>query len=189
MKPISKSDYVKTIVESLQDLDLKIIFEPGRSIVGDCGILVSQVLYVKEARSKNFLIIDASMSELIRPPLYDAYHKIIPVGEKIILNLKPTMLLGLCVKVQIFLGKDRSLSCKSGDNIVIQDVGAYGSVLSSNYNTRPKPAEYIISNNQVNLIRSSDSIEQILDNEKLLKRIPEPDLMESQEQALSYANA
>ena len=161
---ISKSDYVKTVTESLQDLDLKIIFEPGRSIVGDCGILVSQVVYVKESRSKNFIIIDASMSELIRPPLYGAYHKIIPVEKN---NLKPKTydVVGPVCESTDFLGKDRSLSCKSGDNIVIQDVGAYGSVLSSNYNTRPRPAEYIISNNQINLIRSADSNEQILDNE------------------------
>ena len=143
---------------------LKNNFEPGRSIVGDCGILVSQVVYVKESRSKNFIIIDASMSELIRPPLYGAYHKIIPVEKN---NLKPKTydVVGPVCESTDFLGKDRSLSCKSGDNIVIQDVGAYGSVLSSNYNTRPRPAEYIISNNQINLIRSADSIEQILDNE------------------------
>ena len=80
-KKISKTNFVKTIVDEFKDMDLSIIFEPGRSIVGDCGLLVSEVQYVKESSSKNFLIVDASMSELLRPPLYNAYHKITPVTK------------------------------------------------------------------------------------------------------------
>ena len=161
---VDKSEYVKTIINSLSDLDLNIIFEPGRSIVGDCGVLVSQVQYVKESNAKNFLIIDASMSELIRPPLYGAYHEITPTrkGKS---SSKVYDVVGPVCESSDFLGKERKLNCKSGDLVVIQDVGAYGSVLSSNYNTRPRPAEYIISNSDIKLIRSSDTLEQIIENE------------------------
>ena len=163
-KLVDKSEYVKTITNSLSDLDLNIIFEPGRSIVGDCGILVSQVQYVKESSAKNFLIIDASMSELMRPPLYGAYHEITPIRKSEMPN-KVYDVVGPVCESSDFIGKERKLNCKSGDLLVIQDVGAYGSVLSSNYNTRPRPAEYMISNSEIKLIRSSDTLDQIIENE------------------------
>ena len=163
-KLVDKSEYVKTIINSLSDLDLNIIFEPGRSIVGDCGILVSQVQYVKESSAKNFLIIDASMSELMRPPLYGAYHEITPT-RKSEMSKKVYDVVGPVCESSDFIGKERKLNCKSGDLLVIQDVGAYGSVLSSNYNTRPRPAEYIISNSEIKLIRTSDTLDQIIENE------------------------
>ena len=163
-KLVDKSEYVKTIIKSLSDLDLNIIFEPGRSIVGDCGILVSQVQYVKESSAKNFLIIDASMSELMRPPLYGAYHEITPIRKSEMPN-KVYDVVGPVCESSDFIGKERKLNCKSGDLLVIQDVGAYGSVLSSNYNTRPRPAEYMISNSEIKLIRSSDTLDQIIENE------------------------
>ncbi len=161
---VDKSEYVKTIINSLSDLDLNIIFEPGRSIVGDCGILVSQVQYVKESSAKNFLIIDASMSELMRPPLYGAYHEITPI-RKSEMPHKVYDVVGPVCESSDFIGKERKLNCKSGDLLVIQDVGAYGSVLSSNYNTRPRPAEYMISNSEIKLIRTSDTLDQIIENE------------------------
>ena len=163
-KLVDKSEYVKTIINSLSDLDLNIIFEPGRSIVGDCGILVSQVQYVKESSAKNFLIIDASMSELMRPPLYGAYHEITPT-RKSEMPKKVYDVVGPVCESSDFIGKERKLNCKSGDLLVIQDVGAYGSVLSSNYNTRPRPAEYMISNSEIKLIRTSDTLDQIIENE------------------------
>jgi diaminopimelate decarboxylase len=143
-----------------------ILFEPGRSIVGDCGILVSQVQYIKESEDKNFLIVDASMSELIRPPLYDAYHNIKPVQIK---NTKKKNydIVGPVCESADFLGKDRLMNVDVSDLVVVEDVGAYGSVLSSNYNTRPKPAEYIIRNGNINEIRSADTFDQILANELL----------------------
>ena len=163
-KLVDKSEYVKTIINSLSDLDLNIIFEPGRSIVGDCGILVSQVQYVKESSAKNFLIIDASMSELMRPPLYGAYHEITPT-RKSEMPKKVYDVVGPVCESSDFIGKERKLNCKSGDLVVIEDVGAYGSVLSSNYNTRPRPAEYMISNSEIKLIRTSDTLDQIIENE------------------------
>ncbi len=165
-KTVNKSDYTKCIIDLLSNLDAKIIFEPGRSIVGDCGLLVTQVQYIKETKSKNFIIVDASMSELIRPPLYNAYHKITPIVE----NDKQCKLydvVGPVCESADFLGKDRSLNCCESEFLVIEDVGAYGFVLSSNYNTRPKPAEYIISDGAMKEIRSSDTLDQIISNESL----------------------
>ena len=161
---VSKPDFIKSITNALSDYDVDIIFEPGRSIVGDCGILVSEVQYIKETSAKNFMIVDASMSELMRPPLYGAYHKITPVKKSKAKNKIYDVVGPVCESAD-FLGKDRELNASAGDLIAIEDVGAYGSVLSSNYNTRPRPAEYIISNGKINLIRKPDSIEQILENE------------------------
>ena len=161
---LSKSEYTKSILDLLSEIDAKIIFEPGRSIVGDCGLLVTQVQYIKETDSKNFIIVDASMSELIRPALYDAYHKITPV----IKNDKACKLydvVGPVCESADFLGKDRSMNCNESELLVIEDVGAYGFVLSSNYNTRPRPAEYIISDGLLKEIRSCDTLDQIISNE------------------------
>lgn len=161
---LSKSEYTKSILDSLSEIDAKIIFEPGRSIVGDCGLLVTQVQYIKETDSKNFIIVDASMSELIRPALYDAYHKITPVikNDK---SCKLYDVVGPVCESADFLGKDRSMNCNEYELLVIEDVGAYGFVLSSNYNTRPRPAEYIISDGVLKEIRSCDTLDQIISNE------------------------
>ena len=163
---ITKSEYTTTIINSLADVDATIIFEPGRSIIGDSGLLITQVQYIKETESKNFLIVDASMSELMRPPLYNAFHKISPVIKNDN-ECKLYDVVGPVCESADFLGKDRSLNCKESDLIVIEDVGAYGFVLSSNYNTRPKPAEYLISNGSLIEIRSADTLDQIISNESL----------------------
>ena len=161
---INKSEYIKIVTDELSKLNLDIIFEPGRSIVGNCGLLLTQVQYIKKGQSKNFMIVDASMSELIRPPLYDAYHKISPVVKS---NEEYSLydVVGPVCESADFLGKDRELNSKETELLVIEDVGAYGSVLSSNYNTRPKPAEYIIRDGAIEEIRSYETLDQIISNE------------------------
>ena len=161
---INKDVFISTIVNELKDLNIMILFEPGRSIVGDCGILVSRVQYVKESDEKNFLILDASMSELIRPPLYNAHHNITAVHRTDVVK-KNYDVVGPVCETADFLGKNRLMNVDVFDLVVIEDVGAYGFVLSSNYNTRPKPAEYIISNGNIDEIRSADTLDQILANE------------------------
>ena len=161
---INKDVFISTIVSELKDLNIMILFEPGRSIVGDCGILVSRVQYIKESDEKNFLILDASMSELIRPPLYNAHHNI-TVVRRTDVEQKNYDVVGPVCESADFLGKNRLMNINVSDLVVIEDVGAYGFVLSSNYNTRPKPAEYIISNGNINKIRSADTLDQILANE------------------------
>ena len=161
---INKDVFISTIVSELKNLNIMILFEPGRSIVGDCGILVSRVQYVKESDEKNFLILDASMSELIRPPLYNAHHNITAVHRTDVVK-KNYDVVGPVCEIADFLGKNRLMNVNVSDLVIIEDVGAYGFVLSSNYNTRPKPAEYIISNGNINEIRSVDTLDQILANE------------------------
>ena len=161
---VSKGDYIKEITNSLKDLNLTILFEPGRSVIGDCGLLVTKLQYIKESETKNFMIVDASMSELLRPPLYDAFHKITPVIKRNT-NYKTYDIVGPVCESADFLGKDRLMNSEVDDYLVIEDVGAYGFVLSSNYNTRPKPAEYIITNGNIKEIRSADTLDQILENE------------------------
>ena len=161
---VSKADYIKEITNSLKDLNLTILFEPGRSVIGDCGLLVTKLQYIKESETKNFMIVDASMSELLRPPLYDAFHKITPVIKRNT-NYKTYDIVGPVCESADFLGKERLMNSEVDDFLVIEDVGAYGFVLSSNYNTRPKPAEYIITNGNIKEIRSADTLDQILENE------------------------
>ena len=161
---INKDVFISTIVSELKDLNIMILFEPGRSIVGDCGILVSRVQYIKESDEKNFLILDASMSEFIRPPLYNAHHNITAVRRTDVEKKNYDVVGPVCESAD-FLGKNRLMNINVSDLVVIEDVGAYGFVLSSNYNTRPKPAEYIISNGNINKIRSADTLDQILANE------------------------
>ncbi len=161
---VCKGDYIKEITNSLKDLNLTILFEPGRSVIGDCGLLVTKIQYIKESETKNFMIVDASMSELLRPPLYDAFHKITPVVKRDA-KYKTYDIVGPVCESADFLGKERLMNSEVDDFLVIEDVGAYGFVLSSNYNTRPKPAEYIITNGNIKKIRSADTLEQILENE------------------------
>ena len=161
---VGKADYIKEITDSLKDLNVNIIFEPGRSVVGDCGLLVTKIQYIKESETKNFMIIDASMSELIRPPLYNAFHKITPIIKRD-KSYKIFDIVGPVCESADFLGKERSMNSEVYDLLVIEDVGAYGFVLSSNYNTRPKPSEYIITNGSIREIRSADTLDQILTNE------------------------
>ena len=161
---VGKADYIKEITDSLRDLNVNILFEPGRSVIGDCGLLVTQIQYIKESESKNFMIVDASMSELIRPPLYNAFHKITPILKRDKSHKKYDIVGPVCESAD-FLGKERSMNSEVHDLLVIEDVGAYGFVLSSNYNTRPKPSEYIITNGSIREIRSADTLDQILTNE------------------------
>ena len=161
---VRKADYIKEITDSLRDLNVNILFEPGRSVIGDCGLLVTQIQYIKESETKNFMIVDASMSELIRPPLYNAFHKITPILKRDKSHKKYDIVGPVCESAD-FLGKERSMNSEVYDLLVIEDVGAYGFVLSSNYNTRPKPSEYIITNGTIREIRSADTLDQILTNE------------------------
>ena len=161
---VRKADYIREITDSLRDLNVNILFEPGRSVIGDCGLLVTQIQYIKESETKNFMIVDASMSELIRPPLYNAFHKITPILKRDKSHKKYDIVGPVCESAD-FLGKERSMNSEVYDLLVIEDVGAYGFVLSSNYNTRPKPSEYIITNGSIREIRSADTLDQILTNE------------------------
>ena len=141
----------------------KIIFEPGRCIIGNAGILISKIIYIKKNKNKNFIILDAGMNDLMRPALYGAKHQIIPVKKnKTKLNKKFEFVGPICESTDSFLTIKKFQAIKEGDLIIICDVGAYGMTLSSNYNLRPFPAEILISNSNIQVIRNRQKIKNLI---------------------------
>lgn len=167
--PPLPSAYGAMVCELTRDLDVEMIFEPGRMITGNAGVLLSRVIYAKEGANRNFLIIDAAMNDLLRPALYDAYHDMEPVmapGD----GLDETLydVVGpICESGDTFT-KNRTLpKMKDGDLLVIHSAGAYGASQSSQYNTRPLVPEVLVKGDQFKIIRERPSVEDILKSESL----------------------
>ena len=141
----------------------KIIFEPGRSIIGNTGILLSKIIYLKKSEKKNFIILDAAMNDLMRPALYGAMHKILPVIKSNKINDKPYEFVGpICESTDKFLTLKKFQKLKEKELIVICDVGAYGMSLSSNYNLRPKSIEILIRGSKIKVIRKRQSYKDLI---------------------------
>jgi diaminopimelate decarboxylase len=150
--------YVKVICRIL-DPRYEIGVEPGRSIVGEAGALLTRVQAVKETPVKTFAICDAAMTELIRPALYGAYHDILPLkagGEERLVDV-----VGPVCETGDFLARDRELAVASGDLLALMDCGAYGFVMASNYNARPRPAEVLVDGGDFHLVRERESLSQL----------------------------
>ena len=145
----------------LGDSNYKIVLEPGRSIVGTSGILVSKIEYIKDAGEKKFAIIDAGMNDLIRPSLYEAWHAVKEL-EKKDLGIQTYDLAGPVCETGDILAKDRDLKVMPGDYIAFMDVGAYGSVMSSNYNSRLRPIELLVADDKVKVIKRKESFEDMI---------------------------
>ena len=159
VKKLNYKKYNSAINKFLKIHKSKIIFEPGRSIIGDVGILISKITYIKEIKSKNFIILDAAMNDLIRPALYGAKHRIIPVIKKIKKSKKTYEFVGpICESTDKFLTLKNFQKLKEKDLVIICDVGAYGMSLSSNYNVRPKPLEILIKGSKINVIRKRQKL-------------------------------
>jgi len=148
---------------------LDLVLEPGRSLVGNAGVLLTQVEYLKPGVEKNFCIVDAAMTELMRPALYEAYHGIVPVQTKAVENVTYDIVGPVCESGD-WLGKDRSLAVEEGDLLAILSAGAYGFVMASNYNTRPKPAEIMVDGNKAFLIRAREKMVDLFANETVLPK-------------------
>jgi diaminopimelate decarboxylase len=162
----NKLDYLKynkLIKYFLKKNNSKIIFEPGRSIIGDAGCLISKITYIKETNSKNFVILDSAMNDLIRPALYGAKHRIIPskLNRKKI-SKKHEFVGPICETTDRFLTVSKYQKINQRDIIVICDVGAYGMVLSSNYNLRPKPAEILVNKASTKIITKRQKLNNII---------------------------
>ena len=157
------SKYNKLIKSFLKKNNSKIIFEPGRSIVGNAGYLISKITYVKQTNSKNFVILDSAMNDLIRPALYGAKHKIIPskINRKKI-SKKHEFVGPICETTDKFLTVAKYQKINQRDIIIICDVGAYGMVLSSNYNLRPKPAEILVNKTSAKIITKRQKLNNII---------------------------
>ena len=167
-KPPEPSDYIKAVLERLGDTDFEVLLEPGRAIVGNAGLLVTRVEYLKPTAHKNFAIVDAAMNDLVRPSLYSAWQEIIPVKLQSTAEEQKWDIVGPVCETGDFLGKDRYLKLTQGDYLAIRSSGAYGFSMSSNYNSRPRVAELMVDGDQVHLIRERERIRQLWENEHLL---------------------
>ena len=155
--------YNQIIKKFLVNHKSKIIFEPGRSIIGNTAILVSKILYIKENSKKDFIILDAAMNDFMRPALYGAKHKIIPLKKINKITNKTYDFVGpICETTDKFLSTKKFQKLNENDYIIICDVGAYGTSLSSNYNIRPKPAEILIKGSRINVIKKRQKLKDLI---------------------------
>jgi len=158
----SPAEYARMVIETTKELGCKLVFEPGRLICGNAGILVSEVTYIKKTDHKNFLIIDAGMNDLIRPTLYDAYHDIVSVKNPDRNKITMDIVGPICETGDVF-AKNRDLpEFSEGELIAIRSCGAYGAVMSSEYNTRPVTPEVLVNGNKFSVIRKRETYQDIL---------------------------
>lgn len=169
--PISIADFAKALLPKLTQLGLKVFFEPGRSIVANAGVLLTRVDVLKPTEHKNFAIVDAAMNDLIRPALYQAEMAIIPSqlpDAKAMADTGQTWdIVGAICETGDFLAKDRVLALSVGDVLAVTGAGAYGFVMSSNYNTRPRSAEVMVSEDQHQLVRPREQVAELFATEQL----------------------
>ena len=162
-KKLNYQRYNSAIKKILKNHRSKIIFEPGRSIVGNIGILVSKVIYIKENDKKDFIILDAAMNDFMRPALYGANHKTLPVVKTNKISKKIYEFVGpICESTDKFTTLKKFQILKEKDLVVMCDVGAYGMSLSSNYNVRPKPTEILIKGSKINVIKKRQKLEDLI---------------------------
>ena len=159
--------YAAALLKRLGSRPLKLIFEPGRAIAANAGIFVTQVLYLKENSDKRFAIVDGAMNDLIRPALYSAWQKIIPVVPRDS-QAYDFDIVGPVCETGDFLGKDRQLALAAGDLLAVRSSGAYGFAMASNYNTRPRAAEVMVDGERAYLVREREKLSQLWQGEQLL---------------------
>ena len=162
-KKLNFKIYNSLINKFLKKNNCKIIFEPGRSIIGNAGILISKIIYIKKSKNKNFVILDAAMNDLMRPALYGAKHQIIPsIKNKKNLNKIFEFVGPICESTDKFLTINKFQTIKEGDVLIICDSGAYGMSLSSNYNVRPLSAEILIKNSKIQVIKNRQKLSDLI---------------------------
>ncbi len=168
-KPPLPADYAKAIVARLGDWKIPLHFEPGRAIAGNAGILVTKVGLLKHTEHKNFAVVDAAMNDLLRPALYQAWQEVIPVVQQTNDDL-PVLydVVGPVCETGDFLAKDRPLKLTAGDLLAIRSSGAYGFVMSSNYNSRPRVAEVMVDDDKFYVVRHRESFADLVRGENIL---------------------
>ena len=171
-QPPEPDDYALALLGKLQQLgtryqSLKIFIEPGRAIVGNAGLLLTRVLYLKEGAERNFAVVDAAMNDLMRPALYDAWHDIAPVRVDAPRTARLYDVVGPVCETGDFLGLSRELGIEAGDLLVVASAGAYGASMSSNYNTRPRAAEVLVDGDRYYVIRRRETIDELMAPESL----------------------
>jgi diaminopimelate decarboxylase len=169
--PLDVRGYCARLAARLAGCGMQVMLEPGRAIVGPAGALVTRVEYLKLDKAKRFAVVDASMSELIRPALYEAYHEIVPVGSREGAGLVFDVVGPVCESADV-LGFDRKLEVREGDLLAILSAGAYGMVMASNYNSRPRPPEVLVDAGRALLVREREALASLFSIEKRLADAP-----------------
>jgi len=168
--PPTHEEYATVLLPALREAGATVLLEPGRSIAGNAGILLTRVLYRKDTGAKKFVVIDAAMNDLIRPSLYGAFHDILPVDETDRARARETVdVVGPICESGDFLAKDRELARVEPDDLLaVMSAGAYGFVMASNYNTRPRPAEVLVDGNRYTIVRRRETYEDLVAGETSL---------------------
>jgi diaminopimelate decarboxylase len=166
--PPEPAEYASALSKRLAGLDYEVLLEPGRAIMGNAGILLTRVEYLKSNRVKNFAIVDAAMNDLIRPALYQAWQAILPVRPREDVAVKNYDIVGPVCETGDFLGKERELALAEGDLLCVRSAGAYGFSMSSNYNSRPRPAEVMADDDRAYLVRERERLPDLYRGESLL---------------------
>jgi len=165
--PPSIAEYAQALLGALQGRAEKLIVEPGRVLVGNAGVLLTRIEYLKHGEEKNFAIVDAAMNDLMRPALYDAYHAILPL-QKSGHEKQLYEVVGPICETGDFIGHAREMAVAKGDALAVMSAGAYGMSMSSNYNTRPRAAEVMVDGSEIHLVRERETVRQLYDSEKII---------------------
>lgn len=165
--PPHPNEYAAALRRELSGLDVTLVLEPGRVLVGNSGILVTRVLYTKSTGVKNFFVVDAAMNDLMRPALYDSYHAVVPVAKREAAKMKADIVGPICESGDFF-ARDREIDeMAPGDLAAIMSAGAYGFSMSSNYNSRPRPCEVMVEGGRFHIIRSRETYEDLIRGETI----------------------
>jgi len=165
---IAYDDYAEAILARLGARNIQLIFEPGRALVGNAGVLLTQVEYLKPSAAKNFAIVDAAMNDLMRPALYDAYHEIRMVKPNDAVSAETYEIVGPICETGDFLGHDRTLPLQEGDVLAVMSAGAYAMSMASNYNTRARAAEVMVVGDAQYEVRQREKVSDLFALEKIL---------------------
>ncbi|GHA28391.1 diaminopimelate decarboxylase [Oceanisphaera arctica] len=166
--PPEPSSYAEQLKARLQDRNLTLVFEPGRAIAANAGVLLTRVEHLKPGEAKNFAIVDAAMNDLIRPALYSAWQAIIPLDKTLERQTAVYDVVGPVCETGDFIGKDRELAITEGDLLAVRSAGAYGFVMASNYNSRPRAAEVMVDGDQALVVREREQLADLWRGESLL---------------------
>ena len=166
--PPTPAEYAAALTGLLEGRQIEVLMEPGRAIVGNAGVLLTKVEYLKPTEDRHFAIVDAAMNDLLRPALYQSWQEIVPVKTDTTESVQQYDIVGPVCETGDFLGKDRALAIKAGDLLAIKSAGAYGFTMSSNYNSRPRAAEVMVDGDAVHGIRERESIASLYAGEQVL---------------------
>ena len=166
-EPPPVSSYAQALLHELEGRPQQLLLEPGRALVGNAGVLLTRVAYLKHGTDRNFAVVDTAMNDLLRPALYDAWHEIRPVRPNAVPRRRYEVVGPVC-ETGDFLGHDRELALSEGDVLAVLSAGAYGMSMSSNYNTRPRAAEVMVDGGRTHLIRERERVEHLFALERVL---------------------